>query len=101
MNDSWDDMRRAKEEQFFDQQNKEALARLKSRTGAGHRPSPITGKPMEQKTIMGVVVDYDSESGGVWLDRGELEQIVKASQGKGHEHSSTWFGSFFNSLYKK
>ena len=99
MNDSWDDMRRAKEEQFFDKQNKEALARLQARTGQKERLSPISGKPMEQRTIMGVVVDVCKESGGIWLDKGELEQIISASGNS--SKNDTWFGGFLDKLYKK
>jgi len=78
MSDSWDDMRRTKEEEYFARLNAEALQRLQQRTD--HRSSPVTGKPMVQKTVMGVVVDECPTTGGVWLDKGELEQIVEAAR---------------------
>lgn len=77
MADSWDDMRRAKEDSYFAKKNKEALARLK---GAGEdkpRPSPITGEPMLREVLHGVVIDRCPTSGGVWLDQGELEQLLQ------------------------
>lgn len=77
MSDSWDERRRAQEDGFFDKANKEALARLAQKQAQGHRMSPATGKPMEQLTVMGVVIDRCPESGGIWLDAGELEQIAK------------------------
>jgi Zn-finger nucleic acid-binding protein len=99
--DSWSDMRKAKENQFFEQQEKEALARLKSRAES-IRKSPIDGQPMEQVTIMGVVVDRCKSTGGVWLDNGELEQLLKASQkNAGSEAGASWISNFFDGLYKK
>ena len=44
------------------------------------RLSPITGKEMEQEVISGVVIDKCTESGGIWLDAGELEQLIEASE---------------------
>lgn len=77
MSDSWDERRRAQEEGYFDKANKEALARLAQKQAQGQRMSPATGKPMEQLTVMGVVIDRCPETGGIWLDSGELEQIAK------------------------
>ncbi|MBX7145404.1 MAG: zf-TFIIB domain-containing protein [Oligoflexia bacterium] len=97
--DSWDEMRRAKEEQYFQNQNKEALNRLKAR-GSGARKSPITGEPMEQLTLHGVVVDRCPSSGGIWLDKGELEEILKASTKEGGAGTS-WLQQFMKGLYSK
>ena len=96
--DSWDDRRRAAEESFFEKQNKEALARLKSRTDSKPRLSPISGKPMEQLTIMGVVVDRCKESGGIWLDCGELEQILGNAQ---NPDQKSWIVGFLSGLLPK
>lgn len=110
---SWDARRRATEEAFFEKANQEALARLRKREGSQSKPrlSPITGKPMEQLTIMGVVIDRCPESGGIWLDAGELEQIVEASKGNALNVSestgdpvstgSSWLDSFFGALKRK
>jgi Zn-finger nucleic acid-binding protein len=78
MTDSFDDRRKAQEESYFEKANKEALARLARRQGQAKRLSPATGAPMQQLTTMGVVIDYCSSSGGVWLDAGELEQLASA-----------------------
>jgi Zn-finger nucleic acid-binding protein len=80
MSDSWDDRRRAQEDGYFDNLNKQALARLATKKGQPARPSPATGKPMEVVTVMGVVLDRCVDSGGLWLDSGELEQLVEASK---------------------
>lgn len=100
MSDAWNDMKRAKEEAFFERQNQEALARLKKRENEQKpRLSPITGQPMEQLTLMGVVVDRCQTSGGIWLDAGELEQLIKAAQEK--ETGEAWSKSFFSGLFSK
>ena len=95
MNDSWDEMRRAKEEQFFEKENQLAMERLKGRSDNKKRLSPITGKEMEQLTIMGVLVDRCPDSGGVWLDAGELEQLLKTSKEEGK------ISHFFSSLFSR
>ena len=80
MNDSWDDRRRAQEEEYFQRRDREAIERLKARGTAKPRLSPISGEAMTQKNIMGIVVDVCPTSGGVWLDAGELEQLLKLAQ---------------------
>lgn len=97
MSDAWDDRKKALEESYFDKENKLALERLKNRKQA--RPSPITGEPMEQVTYMGVVIDRCTKSGGVWLDAGELEQIIKTATQKEHQDNNI-LGGFFDFLSK-
>lgn len=100
--DSWEERRKVQEEQFFEKQNKAALERLKTRGKTDKRPSPITGEPMEQLTVMGVVVDRCPKSGGIWLDAGELEQIIKnaAPHSKGGDEGN-WVSNFFEALFSK
>ncbi len=40
--------------------------------------SPINGSPMREIERYGVKMDICSSSGGIWLDRGELEKIIMA-----------------------
>ena len=81
MSNPLDKVRKAKEESYFDKKNKEALERLtKNKEANKPRLSPITGKEMEQEVISGVVVDKCLDSGGIWLDAGELEQLIEASE---------------------
>lgn len=94
MTDALDQRRKAAEEQFFEQQNKAALERLKERSEA--RKSPITGKPLKQQTYMGVTIDYCEDSKGIWLDAGELEQIIESSK-----KDSSYFGNLFSGLFGK
>ena len=98
MSESWNDMRRAKEEEFFDRQNREALERLKTRSGSKPRLSPVTGEPMEQVSMMGVAIDRCPKSGGIWLDAGELELIIKAAS---EAKDKGWAESFLGKLIGK
>jgi hypothetical protein len=97
MTDSWDEMRKAKEEQYFQKENEHALERLNERKSQKPRLSPITGKPMRQVTLMGTVIDKCEDSGGIWLDNGELEALIKASEAKEHG----LFASLFKGLVSK
>ena len=40
--------------------------------------SPIDGSPMREVERYGVKMDICPSSGGIWLDRGELEKIIMA-----------------------
>jgi hypothetical protein len=97
MADKWDEMRRAKEEQFFEEQNKEALTRLKTRKSQATRSCPICSKAMEQRALMGVIIDVCPQKDGVWLDNGELEEIIDVAAGH-KQGSEGWFTSFLKSL---
>jgi Zn-finger nucleic acid-binding protein len=81
MSDAWDDRRRAQEDSFFEDLNRKALARLATKKGGPARLSPVTGKPMEVVTVLGVVIDRCVDSGGLWFDAGELEQLLEAAKG--------------------
>jgi hypothetical protein len=95
----WDKMRKAHEDGFFVKKNDEAMLRLKDRMSVNSvRKSPITGEPMTQETLMGVIIDRCPTSGGIWLDAGELELIIEYAKaddsGKGANIVSEFFGLF-------
>lgn len=97
MNDSWDEMRRAKEDMYFAEENKRALERLKERGDQNKkRLSPITGEPMEQVNYQGVIIDRCPTSGGIWLDKGELEELIKGAEKQGKEGSKGYLSSLFD-----
>jgi Zn-finger nucleic acid-binding protein len=93
MTDSWDERRQAQEESYFQRANQESLARLARKKEGGARKSPITGKPMEHIVAYGAVIDHCTTSGGVFLDKGELEQILEAAK-----QSSATLKDFIGSL---
>ena len=96
MTESWDEMRKAKEDQFFEKANKDAMARIAKKE---QLKSPVSGEPMIQETAYGVVIERCPTSGGIWLDKGELEKIIE--QAKGHvDGKEGYISQFFNSLLK-
>jgi hypothetical protein len=97
--DSWDARRRAQEEQYFQKQNEEALKRIKLRESNQERLSPVSGKPMEQVTVMGVVVDRCADSGGIWLDKGELEQLIEAASHEKIKEDPNLLSQFLSMLF--
>lgn len=101
MSNSWDEMRKAKEDSYFDKKNRESLEKLSRKDDTAPRPSPITGEPMEQLEIDGVIVDRCKTTGGIWLDAGELEQIIeKKLHAQGVDHSESWFDSLLQAVKK-
>lgn len=100
MSDSWDERRRAQEEEFFKKQNEAALKRLQEREADKPRVSPVSGEAMEQIQYMGVVIDKCPVSGGIWLDEGELEQIIEAVQHKEGDEKDTFLGSLLEMVKK-
>lgn len=86
MSNSWDEMRKAKEDSYFAAKEKEALERLSTKT---KRISPVSGEPMEQITLHGVNIDRCPSSGGVWLDAGELEHLLKIAHDEGVKDAGT------------
>ena len=81
MNDELKKRGQALEEDYFNQREQQALERLAAKKNDKPRLSPITGKPLLQKVLNGVVIDQCEDSGGIWLDSGELEQILASFKG--------------------
>ncbi len=73
MSNAWDDMKRAKEEEYFSRQNQEALKKLRAGLPAHH--SPITGEPLTQINIDGASALKCEKSGGVWIELKDIASI--------------------------
>ena len=101
MSNAWDDMRKAKEGSYFEQKNREALERLAQKKDEKPRLSPITGEPMEQVALHGVIVDRCKTSGGLWLDAGELEHMLESMKNEHTEGDNGWITSFVKALTLK
>lgn len=93
---SWEKMEKAKEGSYFEKKNQEALERLKKKQ-AEEKPrlSPISGEPMSEEVLMGVVIDRCKTSGGIWLDAGELEKLIEASK---EQEDASFVSSIFSGL---
>jgi hypothetical protein len=99
MSNSWDDRRRALEEEYIERQNNAALKSLAQKSEhltESPLKSPVTGNPMAREQILGVTIDRCSESGGIWLDKGELEAIIdRARQGETNNQDASWLQQFW------
>lgn len=96
MSDAWDEIRKAKEEQYFDKKNKELLKKLRESEGDKKvKLSPITGKPLKPVYYKGVEIDVCEDTGGIWLDNGELEKIIEATLNETKEHRGKWLSDLF------
>ena len=94
--DAWKDREKAAEDSFFEKENQRALERMKAKEVL---KSPVTGQPMEQISLHGVIVDRCTQSGGVWLDAKELEQLIKKSSAS--PASGNIITQVFTDLFKK
>ncbi len=84
----------ALENEYFHRQEKELLAKMKAKLAES---SDLTIKcPRDGSTNLkevdfeGVKIDMCDECGGVWLDGGELAQIMNKDEDKG-----SWLGRLF------
>ena len=78
MSNEFDKLSKAQEGSYFAKKNEEALKRLKEKQGEEkERLSPVTGEPLVSEVLHGVVIDRCPKSGGIWLDAGELEELVQ------------------------
>jgi hypothetical protein len=77
---------KAKEDIYFAERDRELLEKLRSqlqRTAPAKVPHTCPKCPgkLEGYTFEGVALDRCDECGGIWLDRGELEAIVRKISG--------------------
>jgi len=94
-----DDLKKAKlrENAYFEKIEAEAKKRIKEKLeNEKVRLSPVSGNPLVPVNMSGVIVDQCPDSGGVWLDKGELEELIKISSEKGTDQ--TWLDKFVDML---
>jgi Zn-finger nucleic acid-binding protein len=92
---------------FFDELAKRAKedfphGALKAATELqGERLSPATGNPMVKFEIDGIVLDRCEETGGIWFDTNELDELLDKAK-KGHlgegDDMPGWVRSFFKAI---
>lgn len=95
MNDAWNDMRKAKEDQYFEKENTKLLRRLAEQS---HQlKSPETGERMEKSILMGLEVYHCPKTGGYWITRPQLEQIITKAK---EESDADFIHDFLTGLYR-
>ena len=87
---------KAIEDQYFRDQEIKALAGLVMKASA--KKSPISGQPMKTVIYEGVEIDICEESGGVWLDQGELEKIIENASKPSQAPEQNWLEQIKSTL---
>ena len=101
MTDIFEERRRGLEEEYFRRKDKESLERLREairEEAQKHGAEPVTmscprctGK-LHSQIYDEVNIDRCDTCGGVWLDAGELEQIIGEESGPGRWFRALWPG---------
>jgi Zn-finger nucleic acid-binding protein len=91
--DTFDNKRRASEEEYIRRKDQEALDKLRARraaeaaakaaeaAAAAAPKCPRCATALTEVEHAGVKIDRCSKCHGVWLDAGELEQLTKRAEG--------------------
>jgi uncharacterized protein len=77
MGDAWDDRKRVKEDEFFQRQSREATAKLKETKNPRTDACPRDGEKLSVQTFRDVTIERCPKCGGIWLDSGEVDQIIR------------------------
>ena len=101
MADIFEERRRGLEEEYFRRKDKESLDRLREaireEADAKNAEPATMGCPrckgqLRAEAYEQVNIDRCDTCGGVWLDAGELEQIISEESGSGRWFHALWPG---------
>ena len=86
MTDSFDDRRKALEDEYFHRKEKETLEKLRAKLAADAQASSRPACPkcegkLGEIEFEGHKIERCVECGGFWLDKGELEQLTHKDEG--------------------
>jgi uncharacterized protein len=97
MADKWDERKKAQEDEYFVRKERELLEKMKAKQQAESQQTaqeatelkcPRCGTVLKESTFQKVVIDQCNDCHGVWLDAGEIEQLVASESG-------SWLGKFW------
>jgi hypothetical protein len=101
VSDIFDERRKGLEEEYFRRKDKESLERLReaireeAQTKGGEpatMPCPRCTGRLRSEVYQEVNIDRCDTCGGLWLDAGELEQLVGEESGPGRWFRAIWPG---------
>jgi hypothetical protein len=87
---------KAEEDHFFAASDRAKLETIKHSKEIADTPKgrcPRDGQPLAEQESEGVTIDLCSECGGIWLDKGELEQIAER---RGENWLTKWVRSILD-----
>lgn len=72
---------KAEEDRYFAEQSRKQIEKLHAAharaSAAGKANCPRCGAPLQVQQVKGVAIETCSKGCGMWLDKGELEEITK------------------------
>ena len=88
------------DEEYFERKNKEAIAKLRTKmkvaedaraAGLSSMLCPRCAGALKESKFEEVMIDTCEKCGGIWLDSGELEQLLKRDSNTDSWFSRLWF----------
>ncbi|HEY6089916.1 MAG TPA: zf-TFIIB domain-containing protein [Gemmatimonadaceae bacterium] len=92
------------EDEYFARQNAEIIKEMRSKLDSERKRTersahlnkcPRCGGDLKEQHVENVKIDECKDCGGVWLDRGELEQLGRVNRARGVS------GGVLSSLFRK
>ena len=92
MPNGMDERRKGLEEEYFHRKNKEAIEKLRAKmkvaeeakaAGISSMACPRCDGSLKESTFEEITIDTCEKCGGVWLDSGELEQLIRKPESSG------------------
>ncbi len=88
------------DEEYFERKNKEAIEKLQAKikvaeeakaAGLSSMLCPRCAGSLKESKFEEVMIDTCEKCGGIWLDSGELEQLLKRDSNTDSWFSRLWF----------
>ena len=88
------------DEEYFERKNKEAIEKLRAKmkvaedakaAGLSSMLCPRCAGSLKESKFEEVMIDTCEKCGGIWLDSGELEQLLKRDSNTDSWFSRLWF----------
>ena len=101
MSNKWDERKKALEEEYFVKKEKELIEKLKAKQEREAKQTikemcrmrcPKCGASLKERSFQKILVDQCAGCGGIWLDPGEIEEIV------GREKGNSWLGKLWGKV---
>ena len=98
------DKEKAEEDRYFAERDRQLVEKLRQKENVAEEARarelarmrcPSCGSRLEEQELLGVTADTCPECGGMWLDRGELEQAVE------HDKKTGWLTRYLDLIGKR
>ncbi|MEK6600504.1 MAG: zf-TFIIB domain-containing protein [Candidatus Binatota bacterium] len=102
MADKWDERKKAQEDEYFIKRERALVEKLKAQQEKEAKQAlretckmrcPKCGEALKERSFQKILIDQCAGCGGIWLDHGELEEVV------GRDKES-WLAKFWQKAEK-